>query len=94
MYTLYQFHFLNGISEINQLFDDILIIWPAPVYNYISAVKLLITINHIKNISFCLHNICVYCVYIYYVCINTHTCMYIFRKYLHAYIYIHIFIFK
>ncbi len=31
MYTLYNFHFLNGISEINQLFDDILIIWPAPV---------------------------------------------------------------
>ncbi len=24
MYTLYKFHFLNGISEINQLFDDIL----------------------------------------------------------------------
>ncbi len=33
MYTLYKFHFLNGITEINQLFDDILIIWPAPVYN-------------------------------------------------------------
>ncbi len=32
MYTLYKFHFLNGISEINTLFDDILIIWPAPVY--------------------------------------------------------------
>ncbi len=32
MYTFYKFHFLNGISEINQLFDDILIIWPAPVY--------------------------------------------------------------
>ncbi len=33
MYTLYKFHFLNGInkSRINQLFDDILIIWPAPV---------------------------------------------------------------
>ncbi len=31
MYTLYKFHFLNGISEINKLFDDILIIWPAPV---------------------------------------------------------------
>ncbi len=29
--TLYKFHFLNVISEINQLFDDILIIWPAPV---------------------------------------------------------------
>ncbi len=34
MYTLYKFHFLNGISEINQLFDDILIIWPAPVSIY------------------------------------------------------------
>ncbi len=33
MDTLYKFHFLNGISEINQLFDDILIIWPAPVYS-------------------------------------------------------------
>ena len=31
MYTLYNFHFLNGITEINKLFDDILIIWPAPV---------------------------------------------------------------
>ncbi len=31
MYTLYKFHFLNGISEINQLFDDILIILSAPV---------------------------------------------------------------
>ncbi len=27
-----QVSLLNGISEINQLFDDILIIWPAPVY--------------------------------------------------------------
>ena len=32
MYTLYKFPFLNGITEINKLFDDILIIWPAPVY--------------------------------------------------------------
>ncbi len=32
MYTLYKFHFLNGISEINQLFDDILIKRPAPVH--------------------------------------------------------------
>ncbi len=35
MYTLYKFHFLNGISEINQLFDDILIICPAAVYDFI-----------------------------------------------------------
>ncbi len=40
MYTLYKFHFLNGISEINQLFDDILIIWPAPVYIYIQHAPL------------------------------------------------------
>ncbi len=32
MYTLYKFHFLNGFSAMIQLFDDILIIWPAPVY--------------------------------------------------------------
>ncbi len=32
LYTLYKCHFLNRICEINQLFDDILIIWPAPVY--------------------------------------------------------------
>jgi len=31
MNIIYKFHFSNGISEINQLFDDILIIWPAPV---------------------------------------------------------------
>ncbi len=42
MYTLYKFHFLNGISEINQLFDDILIIWPAPVYG-IALFKSLIS---------------------------------------------------
>ncbi len=36
-----QFHFLNGISEINQLFDDILIIWPAPVYIYDQQVSIL-----------------------------------------------------
>ncbi len=39
MYTLYKFHFLNGISKINQLFDDILIIWPAPVYTVYIYMK-------------------------------------------------------
>ncbi len=42
MYTLYKFNFLNGISEINQLFADILIIWPAPVYRYAADIPLLI----------------------------------------------------
>ncbi len=41
-----------------------------------SDVKRLIAINHIQNKSFCLHNICVYTVYVY-VYINTNTCIYI-----------------
>ncbi len=55
----------------------------------ISAVKRLITINHIQNKSFCLHNICVCTVYIYYVYANTHTCNIYFEniyKDLHVYI--------
>lgn len=28
----YNFHILNGITEINHLFHDILILWPTPVY--------------------------------------------------------------
>ncbi len=38
------------------------------------------TINRIQNKSFCLHNIRVCTVYIYYVYINTNTCIYIFKK--------------
>ena len=38
----YKFHFLNGITDINQLFDDILIIWPAPVYNFWQAEHIFI----------------------------------------------------
>ncbi len=45
-----------------------------------SAVKQSIAINHIQNKSFCLHNICVCTVYIYYVYINPHTCEYIFKE--------------
>ncbi len=45
------------------------------IYIYISAVKRLIASK--INKSFCLHNISVCTVYIYYVYINTHTCMYI-----------------
>ncbi len=55
------------------------------IYILISAVKRLIVINHIQNKSFGLHNVCT--VYIYYVYINIHTCMYIFKKnMLHLYI--------
>ncbi len=52
----------------------------------IIAVKRLIVINHIQNKSFWLHNICECAVYMYYVYINTHTCMYIFKKYICLYI--------
>ncbi len=55
MYTLYKFHFLNGISEINQLYDDILIIWPAPVYIYIYIYirrTVIILIKHDKDFLF------------------------------------------
>ncbi len=52
------------------------------MFNAYSAVKQLITINHIQNKRFCLHNICVY---IYYVYIITHTCMYIFMKTCYVY---------
>ncbi len=45
-----------------------------------SAVKRLIAINRIQNKSFCLPNIYECTVYMYYVYINTHTCMYIFKK--------------
>jgi len=41
MNIIYKFYFLNGISEINQLFDDILIIWPAPVYDAADIYTLL-----------------------------------------------------
>ncbi len=44
-------------------------------------------INRIQNKSFCLHNTSVCTVYIYYVNINTHPRMYIFKKnMLHLYI--------
>ncbi len=61
MYTLYKFHFLNGISEINQLFDDILIIWPAPVYIYVCKDSLYSLFHFLvlqlnKNEKCCLDN--------------------------------------
>ncbi len=51
MYTLYKFHFLNGISEINQLFDDILIIWPAPVYIFYFFIFLHVFHDKVKFYS-------------------------------------------
>ncbi len=65
------------------------------IYMYIfSAIKWLITINHIKKKGFCLHNIWMCTVYIYYVYINTQTYSIYFENicmYIHLYIQIHIF---
>ncbi len=58
-----------------------------------SAVKRLIAINRIQNKSFCLHNICVCTVDIYYAYIKTHTYSIYLENiymYLHVYIYINI----
>ncbi len=57
-----------------------------------SAVKQLITINHIQNKSFCLHYIYMCTVYIYYVYINTHRYSMNFENNLSVYIYIFIFL--
>ncbi len=46
---------------------------------YVIFTCIFSAINCIQNKRFCLHNICVCAVYIY-VYINTHTCMYIFKK--------------
>ncbi len=35
MYLIHEFHILSWITEINELFHDILIYWDAPVYIYI-----------------------------------------------------------
>ncbi len=45
-------------------------------YYFNSTIKWLIASKLIVFV----YNICVYTVYIYYVCINTNTCMYIFNK--------------
>ncbi len=58
--------------------------------NILLLIKILKIISAVKSrliaskISFCVHNICMCTVYfivvMYYVYINTHTCMYIFKK--------------
>ncbi len=47
------------------------------IYIYISTAKRLIAINHIQNKSFCLHNMCVLCIFIMYIEIHTHMHVYI-----------------
>ncbi len=54
-----------------------------------SAAKKWIAINRIQNKSFCLHNICVCTVCIYYAYINTHTYgIYLENMYMYLLVYI------
>ncbi len=70
-YSVHGAHILNNSCYYSILYYIIIF----------SAVKRLITINHIQNKSFYLHNICVCSVYIYYVYINTHMHVYtVFQK--------------
>ncbi len=62
------------------LYDKISYFMYFIILFFVSGGQRLITINHIQNKRFCVHNICVYTVYIYYAYINTHTCMYVFKK--------------
>ncbi len=80
-------HFIYSIQLLIYLF----IFFIKCILFYFSAVKWLIVINRIQNKSFCLHNICVCTVFIYYVYINTYTRSIYFENmfmYLHVYIYI------
>ncbi len=60
----------------------VVIVVVAAVVVVFSAVKRLNAINRIQNKSFCSPKICVCAVYMYYVYINTHTCM--FKKNKHV----------
>ncbi len=48
-----------------------------------NAVKRLIAINHIQNKSFCLHNICVCCVYLLCIYKYTHACIYLKKMFIY-----------
>ncbi len=54
------------------------------LYKYI-YIYIYISVNRIQNKSFCLHNIGVFSVYIYYVYINTHTA-YILKTFTRIYL--------
>ncbi len=58
MYTLYKFHFLNGISEINPTFDDILIIWQHLYSKIMYLYKSIGEIKHYKDYQIFNMHIC------------------------------------
>ncbi len=62
----------------------VVIVVVAAVVVVFSAVKRLNVIIHIQNKSFCSPKICVCAEYMYYVYINTHTCMFMFKKNKHV----------
>ncbi len=57
---------------------------PDQLCIFVGAGQRLIAINHIQNKSFCIHNMCVYCVYL--LRMYKYTCMYIFKIFFNVYI--------
>ncbi len=41
IYLMHEFHNLSWITEINELFQDILIYWDAPVYYNLTKINIL-----------------------------------------------------
>ncbi len=66
-----------GCSSAGPDFDPAILTVQTPTQNK-QTDKNTMTLLY-QNKSFCLHNICMCAVYIYYVYINTHACIY-FRK--------------
>ncbi len=66
----------NEINNTYNIQTNIIIISNKHIYIY----QCWAMINRIQNKSCYVHNMCVCTVYIYYVYINTHTCMCIFKK--------------
>ncbi len=52
IYLIYKFHNLSWITEINELFHDILIYWGAPVYiSAVNRLKYVFAINRMIVMS-------------------------------------------
>ncbi len=64
IYLIHKFHNLSWITEINELFHDILIYWDAPVYIYIYSTNVCVCVYIYIYIYLYLVLLCIY-IYIY-----------------------------
>ncbi len=73
IYLIHEFHNLSWITEINELFHDILIYWDAPVY--FTAL--------VDNYFFQWENLAWRLLYTYCVCVCVCVCVYIYIQKIH-----------